>query len=158
MSDPTKFQSNGPIIFDAVSNVASVAAARIGTRVTVDGNDYIYVYNAGNSQISVGQGAIVSAATNYSVTVSSVVSGPMPIGVCLHATLTTDTYGWLLTRGFGKVRTVNALAIGDLCQLGLDGNFENVSGATGGVAHVYGKAMSACASGTATGPAYWNIF
>jgi len=158
MSDPTKFQSSNPVIFESVSGVATIAAVRVGTRVTVDGDDYIYVYNTGNSQISVGHGAIVSAATNYSVTVSSVVSGPLPVGVCKHTTLTTGTHGWLLTRGFGPVATVNALAVGDLCQLGADGAFENVSGATGGVAHVYGKAMSACASGTATGPAYWNIF
>lgn len=153
------YYNQGPVVMGSVSMVTATPGANdpdVGTKTTIDGNDYIFVYNAGNSQISVGRGAVCSAVTGYSVTVSSVASTPGAgmIGVCKHATLTTGTYGWLLTRGFANVATVNALAIGDGLCVGADGAFENASGLTG---NIVGKAMSACASGTATGPAYFTF-
>ena len=156
MSDPTKYQSNGPVLFESVSSVTSTPSVRPGERVTVDGEDYIYVYNSGGQDISVGRGAVLSAATNYHVTVSSTASKMAGyIGVCKHATLTTGTYGWLLTRGFGPAASVNALAVGDGLCMGADGAFENASGLTG---PIVGKAMSALASGTATGPAFFHFY
>lgn len=121
-----------------------------------DGNQYRLVYNAGNSQISPGQGAVVSAVSGYSVTVSSTVSAMAGgIGVCKHATLTTATYGWLLVEGFATAEAhANAgLTAGEGLSLAGDGVFVNASGITG---PIYGKAMASTAS-AGSSSAYFNF-
>lgn len=144
--------------FAPVSQVTSslgVNDPEVGTRLRYGDEDYIFVYNAGNSQISPGYAAIVSAVTGYSVTVSSTTSVDFAIGVVKHATLTTGTYGWLLTKGFGKV-TAEAnmsFAAGALAILAADGTVTNKTISTGFVGPVVAKAMAAIASG-ASGDAY----
>lgn len=135
----------------------------VGT-VSREGDEkYIFVYNAGNSQISVGQGAVVSAVTGYSVTVSSVTHTDYAVGVCKHATLTTGTYGWLLQRGFGKAAAhVNgpALAAGDALTLGADGVWQSRLASTAYsqviAPAVFGKVMTTTAS-AGVADAYFNI-
>jgi hypothetical protein len=145
------YQSVGPVCFESVSAVTATPSVEVGT-VRVEGDEkYIYVYNAGNSQISVGKAAVVSAVSGYSVSVSSV-SGDFAVGFAKHATLTTGTYGWLVCRGFvdsvtnGMAST--ALAAGDIIQLAADGavakgvtgpNVGKMMTATGsaGVAHAF---------------------
>lgn len=118
--------SVGPIRFDTISAVTATRGAKdpeVGTVVREGDEEYIYVYNTGNSQISVGYGAVCSAVTGYSVTVSSLTHTDVPIGVCKHTTLTTGTYGWLLRRGFGKAHALSALVAADLVCLGVDGKW-----------------------------------
>ena len=98
--------ANRPVLFAPISMVTATLGANDpepGYRATVGDEDYVFVYNAGNSQISPTYGAVLSAVSGYSVTVSSVTSVDFLIGVCKHATLTTATYGWLMTRGFCQV-------------------------------------------------------
>ena len=140
-----------PIMFESVSAVTATPSVEVGTVREVGDEKYIYVYNNGTSQISVGRAAVVSAVSGYSVTVSSI-SGDLAVGFCKHATLTTATYGWLVVRGFvdsvTNAMASTALAAGDVIQLGVDGgvakgvtgpNVGKMMTATGsaGVAHAF---------------------
>ena len=139
------FYGVSPVAFESVSAVTATNSVDVGT-VRQEGDEkYIYVYNAGNSQISVGHGATVSAVSGYSVTVSSS-AGDLCIGVVKHATLTTGTYGWLVTRGFVDSLAAPAnsgVVAGAVVQLAADGKIVASAGAGG---HVVGKAMAATAS------------
>jgi hypothetical protein len=124
--------------------------------MTEGDEDYIWVYNTGsNAQINPGNGAICSAVTGYSVTVSSTTSADFLVGVCKHATITTGAYGWLVTKGFTSVEmggTSGTVAAGGLIELGDDGEFYPVSNTTAN-GPVVGKAMEAIVS-AASGQAF----
>lgn len=131
----------------------------VGDIAEVADEKYIFVYNAGNSQISVGRGATLSGVTGYSVTVSSVTGADMFVGVCKHATLTTGTYGWLLTRGFSQVQmgASDSCTTGGVLTVGVDGAFALKSQSTGHQSPTCAKAMSGADSGTSC-HAFVSIF
>jgi hypothetical protein len=115
----------GQIYMESVSAVTATNSVEIGTRRIFNSEAYIYVYNGGsNAQIGPGLFAAVTATSGYTVTVSST-SGQFAVGVCKHATITTGTYGWLLTAGYvdgvfnGMAST--ALAGNEALQLAADG-------------------------------------
>lgn len=112
--------------FTSVSMTTATLGANdpeIGT-VREEGDEkYIFVYNSGNSQITVGAGAVATATTGYSLTVSSITHVDVPVGVCKHSTIATSAYGWLLQRGFGPALAGSALVAGDLVCLGADGKW-----------------------------------
>lgn len=159
------YYDNSQVRFGSVSMVTATLGANdpeVGTIVRSGDEEYILVYNAGNSQISKGYGAVCSAVTGYSVTVSSLTGIDYPIGLCVHATLTTGTYGYLMKRGFGIFKSTpdSGTTAGDRIILGTDGVWgaasvaSNVSN-TGG--NVFGKVMVGGASGvTCTG--YFAIY
>lgn len=155
--------SLGPLRFGSVSAVTATRGANdpeVGTTCQEGDEHYRYVYNAGNSQISVGQCATVSAVTGYSVTVSTTTSVDFAVGVCKHATLTTGTYGWLLTKGFGpaKAHANSGLAAGGILTAGADGVVADMGSiATGYVGSKIGKVTVATASG-GNGEAFYCIF
>ncbi len=154
------YQSNGPILFESVSNVTATPSVEVGTRVTVAGADYIYVYNTGSSTVGQYFGAVVSAVSGFSVTVSSVTMTDVAIGIAKHAAIPTGSYGWLLTRGFSKFAAgaSDSFAVAGPLALGVDGVFCLKSCATGWITPVIGKATVAAASGlTGTGEAYFNF-
>lgn len=143
-----------PIRFDGgVSNVTASPGdgVELGSLIEHDGKLYRYVYNTGNSQISVGEGATVSGVSGYSVTVSSTTMADIFVGVCHHATLTTATYGWLVVQGFAKVKApVNsALAAGDILQVGGDGRFGAIVSASTDVLDTGGIGKVTVATGSA---------
>jgi hypothetical protein len=150
-----------PIQFGSVSMVTASLGKNDpepGT-VRLEGDEkYIFCYNNGNSQLSVGNAAVVSGVTGYSVTVSSTSSADIPVGIVKHATLTTGTYGWLLVRGFGtaKMGSNFSCVTGQLLVLGADGTFDIKSNVTGNVGPC-AKAMGSAASG-ATVDAYFSVF
>lgn len=152
-----------PVLFESVSSVTATNSVDLGSRVDVAGASYVYVYNAGNSQISVGQGAVLSGVSGYSVTVSSntgasaAALGDMFVGVCKHATLTTATYGWLMTRGFGSVKAhpSTGLAAGQLLVSGSDGVWAPATFGTNTGGLVQAKCTVATAS-AGVGEAYIN--
>jgi hypothetical protein len=139
-----------PIRFDGgVSNVTATPGygVELGSLIDYDGKTYRYVYNAGNTQISIGEGCTVSAVSGYSVTVSSTTMADFFVGVVHHATLTTATYGWVVVNGFSKVKAVanTGLTAGDPLTAGGDGRWTPaVSTMT---ANVQGKCTIATASG-----------
>lgn len=148
--------------FGGVSQVTATRGSNdpeVGTIIREGDEEYIYVYNAGNSAINVGEGATVSGVTGYSVTVSSVTMIDAFVGVCKHATLTTGTYGYLLKYGFGPFKTTagSGAAAGQLLTVGGDGRFAVKSISTDAPASVYGKVMEATGS-AGVGTAFFKIF
>lgn len=124
--------SVSPLANESVSNVTLTPSVQLGMRRTVGGVDYIYVYNNGNTQISVGQPATIQPASmnsGYSVCVSnaaSQVGGELVVGVAYHNTFATAAYGWLVTRGFCQGvpdATTTSMNSGDFLQIGVDGGF-----------------------------------
>jgi hypothetical protein len=147
--------------FAGVSMVTGTLGANdpeVGTRLRYGDEDYIFVYNAGTTQISPGYAAILSAVTGYSVTVSSTTSVDLCVGVCKHATMTTATYGWLLTKGFGKVvdSVGNGIAAGSIVILAADGKVTAKTVSTDFVGPVLGKCMGAIASAS-SGDCYISV-
>lgn len=132
---------------------------QVGDVARIGDENYLFVYNAGNSNILVGDGVIVSAVSGYSVTVSSTTSVDMLVGVCKHGTISTAGYGYVCTRGFTQVNMGANLsaAAGAGLILAADGKFTYKTISTGYVAPVQVKAMEAIASG-ASGTAYIAVW
>jgi hypothetical protein len=131
----------------------------VGLKRIVGDEEYIFCYNAGNSQATPGDVCTVSAVSGWSITVSTVTAVDLAAGVVKHATLTTATYGWLMTRGFGQVNmdANNSVAAGGLLVCGTDGKFFNQTISTGIPSRPIGKAMAAIASG-ASGTAFITVW
>lgn len=158
---------NSPLnaVFAGVSQVTASLGKNdpeLGSRASFGGGEYIFVYNTGNSQISPGRAAVLSGVTGYSVTVSSTINADHIIGVCYHATLTTGTYGWLLTRGIGVVATSTsvALATGAVATVQADGYWDNlqISGVTSQVQPSARAKVLVTAASAATGAAYISCY
>ncbi len=154
--------ANRPVLFAGKSMVTATLGANDpepGYRMTDGDEDYVFVYNAGNSQINPSYGAVMSAVSGYSVTLSSTTSVDFLVGVVKNATLTTATYGWLVTRGFVEVEMEadNSAAAGQLLALAADGEFALKSNSTGYPTPAVGKTMEAIASG-ASGTAFINVY
>lgn len=148
--------------FGTVSMVTATLGVNdpeVGTKRIVNDEEYIFVYNAGNSQIVPGDVTTVSGVSGYSVTVSTTTGVDLAAGVCKHATLTTGTYGWLMTRGFGQVNmhANNSVAAGGLLVCGDEGRFFNQTISTGIPSRPIGKAMAAIASGL-SGTAFLTVW
>lgn len=156
------FQSLSPVRFGSVSMVTATRGVNdpeVGT-IVYDGDEkYMFVYNAGNSQVSPGYGVTVSAVTGYSVTVSTTTMIDHVVGVCKHATLTTGTYGYVLLQGFGtaKMPANSGCAAGQLLTVGADGVFAVKSISTDAPGHVFAKVMVATAS-AGVADAFFKIF
>jgi hypothetical protein len=151
--------SNSQVFFESVSAVTASPSIEVGAYRRQGDEEYIYVYNAGNSQIQPSYGAVVSGVSGYSVTLSSTTSVDLLMGVCKHATITTGAYGWLLTRGFVAVEMEadNSCAAGQLLALAADVEFALKSNSTGYPTPAVGKSMEAIASG-ASGSAFIKVF
>lgn len=144
-----------PVFFGGISSVVSArvsSSPQVGDKITYDGIDYVYIYNAGTTQISKGNLCVPATATaGYSCTVSSAVYG-IPVGVCVHATLTTNTYGWVATKGTMQVVAGSACAQGTAICVGSNGAFATyVCGTTG---KEYGYTTSASSGSTGMVTAY----
>jgi len=119
----------GPVAYDEqISAVTGNPSNEIGARRYHKGEEYVYCYNAGGSQISPTYGVkLITAASAYSVAVTSIsdVANPF-VGVVKHATLTTGTYGWVMTKGFSLLEAhANSTITGNYMALalGVDGTF-----------------------------------
>jgi hypothetical protein len=154
--------ANRPVLFAGKSMVTAslgVNDPEPGYRMTDGDEDYVFVYNAGESDIAPSYGAVMSAVSGYSVTVSSTTSVDFLVGVCKHATLTTGTYGWLVTRGFTQVEMEadNSCTAGQILALAEDGEFALKSNSTGYPTPAVGKAMEAIAS-AGSGTAFISVY
>ena len=149
-----------PIAFGPVTAVTATRGSndpQVGD-VRHDGaNHYRYVYNAGNSAIPTGYGAILSGVSGYSVSVSSTTSVDLLVGVAVN-TISTGYYGYVLEKGFCQVQMGANLsaAAGALLILAADGTFTAKTISTGYVAPGLVKAMAAIASGV-SGSAYVSV-
>ena len=151
------FNSVDPIRFGSVSMVTATPGTNdpdVGTRTTADGNEYVFVYNTGGSDINPGYAAIVSGATSaLSVTVSSTGSHHVGVGIVKHSTLTTGTYGYVLAKGFCNFEASTTVAAGDGIVIGTDGALDIASGST---LAVVGAAQAEVVTG-ASGLGYFSF-
>ena len=127
-----------------------------------DGNKYVYIYNDCNSQISPGYGVAVQSgvSTPYSCTLSTVTSADLLVGVVKHSTITTGSYGYVVTRGVVNVEmlaTSGSVATNSPIEIGANGAFAPVSNTTGNKAGIKGKSLAAIVSG-ASGSAYISVY
>lgn len=150
---------------ETVSNVTSTNSVNVGMRRLDDsGNEYVYAYNAGNSQISQGQfGVICSGASGYSLTVTSVGAASMDlaVGVARNATAATGQYFWAMCRGFSPISTDNVSgATNQVLALGSLGNFQVLTSTAGSfiTSPIVGKLAVSVATGvTAANAAFLNF-
>jgi hypothetical protein len=157
------FYGIAPLSFGPVTAVTATRGTNdpeLGTRRSEGANEYLYVYNDANSTIATAKGCVLqSGASGYSVTVSSVTSADMLIGVAVNS-ITTGAYGWVVTRGITSVlmgATSATVAAGDMLELAANGVFVPVSNTTGNKGNACGKALAAIVS-SATGSAYITAF
>jgi hypothetical protein len=147
-----------PVEMESVSNVTATNSVNLGETRVFRGEEYLYVYNAGTGSIAVGQFAVLSANSGYSVTVSSITSFDYPMGFAKHAAIPAGSYGWLITRGFTSVNFASNTggALSDLLYPGAFGNVASLGKVTASLtcSIVYqpiGYLVSAAATiGTAT--------
>lgn len=153
-------ESLGPVCMEGVSAVTATNSVELGTRRTVAGNDYIYVFNKGADTLPVGFGAIVTASTGYSVILGSVTMVDFGVGVCRNVDIPTVNYGWLMTRGFGpfSAGANDSMAVGNPLALAVSGTFANKTISTGYVTPVVGRTISAIASGGGSAGTSWAYF
>lgn len=127
------YQSVGPVLEEGVSQVTATASVQLGTRVVVDGEEYVYCYNAGGASIAAGLGVkFVTGASGYSIAGTSVTDTFNPcVGVVKHAAIGSANYGWVMTKGFTSVTLVSAsTADYKMIALGASGKFIEASGTT----------------------------
>jgi hypothetical protein len=98
---------------EGVSAVTSTNTVELGTRAWYAGVEYVHVYNMSTSTIAVGMGVVTSAASAFSVTVSSVVYDTC-FGVCRNVEVGPTQYFWACVRGKTEVQNVPDQAVGDL--------------------------------------------
>jgi len=158
------FYSDSPVRMYGVSHVTASLSSKhpeVGTRMNDSGREYVWVYNAGGEDIDPGLGAVlIAGATDMSCTVSSVTSADAVIGVCRNATLTTGTYGWLVTRGITPIEmgaTSGTVASLGMVEIAANGMFVPVSNTTANIAPAVGKALAEIVS-NASGSAYISVF
>ncbi len=157
----SSYQGVAPILFESVSAVTATPSVQLGSRVIVDGNEYVYCYNASTSgQASKGYCVTVSGVSGYSVTVSSTTNVDLPFGLVKHATIAVGSYGWIMVRGFcAAAKAASAVAVGDMLAHGVDGNLVAVATMVGQFGPVVGKAMAAAVSATSgTADVYVRCF
>ena len=153
------YTSVGPISFEPVTAVTATPSVEVGVQRVEGSNHYVYVYNDCASTIPTALGAVLqSGATGYSVTVSSVTSFDVLVGVAVN-TIAVGGYGWLLTKGITSVKmgaTSGTVASLGLLELGANGLFVPQSNTTGN-GPVVGKALAAIVS-SATGSAFISVY
>lgn len=110
---------------ETVSAVTATPSVSLGTQRIESGNIYIYGYNGGAVQASVGSPVIVqTTATNctFMVTCASQVTYDSAgsaadsqfetlFGVVQHTTVAAGSYGWVLIKGFCDVKVTSHAVI-----------------------------------------------
>ncbi len=122
---------------------------QLGVKHFKSGNEYVYVYNAGNSVIGTGKYCVIAGASSgCSVTVTNASLAGWMAGVAQN-TISTAYYGFIMTRGLSLISTdsgeVSAASGVDLA-LGTDGGFV-AAGATFSTAPRFGYTMNSFVTG-----------
>lgn len=158
------FYDVGPVSFESVSSVTATPGSNdgeIGYRKFEGGKEYVKVYNDCNSDINPGYAVVLqSGVSGYSVTLSAVTSADIVVGVAQSTTMTTGTYGYVVTKGITAIEmgaTSGSVAAGGLVEVGADGVFVPVSNTTGNKSPAVGKALGAIVS-SASGNAYVSCY
>lgn len=110
--------------FNPISNVTATPGKtdpELGQTLRYGNAEYMYVYCT--DAASVGHAVCMTGTTGYTVSVGTVTQVDLPVGWVQHATLTTNTYGWVAVRGVINCQMSAAIsvAIGGLVQCGTNG-------------------------------------
>lgn len=159
------FYGIAPIRFGSLSMVTATLGPKdpeVGARCVDAGLEYAFVYNDADTQGIPGQGFVTNAGTTtgYSCTISATTSADIVIGVVKHATITTNTYGWVVVKGVTSVKmgaTSGTVATGGLIEVAANGLFVPVSNTTGNKSPCVGKALNTIAS-SALGDAFISCY
>lgn len=151
------------VLNESVSAVTATNSVNVGMRRLDDsGNEYVYCFNASNSQISQGQFCVpATAVSGYSVTVTNTAGGmDLGIGVARNATATTGQFFWAMTRGFSGISLDNCSGVtGQVLALGSLGNFQVLTSAAGSfvTAVPVGRLSTSVATGVTAAGQYINL-
>lgn len=153
-----------PVHFGSVSMVTATLGAndpKVGDECQEGSTKYLFIYNACNSTIDVGNAAVLATGvTGYSCMLSSV-TGDRCIGVVKNAAITTAAYGWIVTKGFTTVQMMTASGTASAAQtplqLAANGLFAPASNVTGNIGGVLGWSLAVIAS-AASGAAYISVY
>ena len=143
-----QYDSVDMVCAEGVSQVTATPNHAVGDRRFVDGEEYVYCYNAGGAAIDAGLGVkLVTGCSGFSVAATSLTDVANPcVGVVKHATMATAEYGWVMVKGFTSV-TVNSATTGDYVAIALStaGKFKQSepNTATAGSSVVAGYALNA---------------
>jgi hypothetical protein len=123
--------------------------------------EYIFCHNVG-PDIAPSYGAIMSAVTGYSLTLTSISGADQLVGIVKHATVPSGGYGWFLRRGFCQVEmsASDSATTGGILFLGVNGTFALKSMLSAGSTRAggtIGKAMEGIDS-AASGTAYISVY
>jgi hypothetical protein len=153
-----------PVAYEEpISAVTATNSVDLGSRRIHKGESYVYCYNASDTQISPTYGVkLVTGASGYSVAVTSLTDTAHPcVGVVKNVTLTTNTYGWVMTKGFNQLENdADSTITGDYVAIALskDGTFHRANPLTDavhiGTFAVVGFALNA---DTASGGSFYGF-
>lgn len=121
MSDLGNFQGLSPVAFEPVSTVTATPSVDLGTRRIVNGEEYVYFYNAMASTATQGIGLTVSGLSGYSLTRSTTASADLVVCFVKHADVPSGSYAWGLVRGVQQAWFSSTMATGVLIGVGGDG-------------------------------------
>lgn len=159
------FEGLSPIRFGTISMVTATLGPKdpeVGARCIEGGREYAFVYNDADTQGSPGMAFVVNTGTStgYSGTISAATSADIVLGVVRHATITTNTYGWVVVKGVTPIKmgaTSGTVTTGGLVEVAANGLFVPVSNTTGNKSPCVGKAMTTIAS-SANGDAFISCY
>ena len=155
-----------PVKFYGVSHVTATLSSRhpqLGMETyDADGNKYVWMYNDCDSTLPPGIGLVLQSgvSTAFSMTLTATTNANIAVGVVKHASIPTNNYGFVLTRGIGIAEMITAsgtVAANQPIALAANGEWDKVSNTTGNLVPAVGVALAAIISG-ASGSAFFNIY
>jgi hypothetical protein len=135
-----------PVYEESVSAVTDTPSVRLGARrYDVDGNEYVYCYNAANCSLDVGVPLFWGTSnTGYSFTCTNPAGASLVglVAACTHhKTFATDQYGWAGTKGlFRVIPDSNSISWSTGAYLMPNGN-NNYGGWRGATMTTYGTGV-----------------
>lgn len=100
---------------------AAIGGFQLGQRLTVGGEDYVFIHNAMSSAATAGIGLVCSLLSGYSLTRSSTAAADVPMCFVKHNDIPAGGYGWGLVRGVVQAHFSSTMVTGVNVGLGGDG-------------------------------------
>lgn len=158
MANLGTFSSVDNIQMEGVSNVTATNSVELGSRKIVNGEEYVYFYNATGSAVTQGAAMTISGLSGYSLTRSTTAGSDIVVCFVKHAAVPAGSYAWGLVRGLVAPTNVSAICAGVLISVGLDGVVQTYCTATSFDPGILGKMVGSSVSSTGGGVAYVKCF
>ncbi len=103
--------SVGPVLEESVSSTTATPSRNLGDRCVYQGEEYVYVYNAGGAAIGTNLVCnFITGATGYSVAATGLTDVfNAAVGVTKNTSIANASYGWVMTKGWANVTPTSAL-------------------------------------------------